>query len=1019
MTLTNKELKEIEDIQIKEYELVEKPALDLLQEKLGYNYLDGRTIKKETNDVFLKDILTKQLKKLNPWLEEHEISKIVREITLIQQTSNIEANQELYYKLIRHISIKKDLGQGKKSQTVKIIDWDNPENNEFTAVNQFYVKSANNSAIIPDIIIFINGIPISVIECKAPQLEEPIDQAIQQLTHYRREYPNLFIPNQIIVATSRYQAKYTSTYAPSRFFQEWKIPYPKTEDELKTFLNKEELTPQDILLSTLFDKNTILNIIRNYIVFEVEDNQLLKKLTRYNQYIASDKIINNLKQHKGGVIWHTQGSGKSLAMTFTAIKIRHDNILENPTVIIVTDRTDLDDQISTTFKNCGFPNPQRIDSIATLRDELTKPRGKTIFTTIQKFQTKKGDIHPILSENKNIIVFTDEAHRTNYGGLALNMRTAIPNAVFVAFTGTPIDKQDKSTKKVFGGYIDKYLPKQAVIDGATVEIKYQSRLEKVHIKSSELDLRFDEEFSEYTDEEKEEIKKKYGNYLAIAESNKRIKEICEDIAIHYKEAIRPEGFKAQIVTPSKISAIKYKKFLDEVTEFKSEIIISGDDHKNPMKEKLSKEIKEEPIFKEIIDNSFKTKAQQKAIIKRFRKPFENTEDDLAFIIVCDMLLTGFDAPIEQVMYLDKPLKEHNLMQAVARVNRTYGKNKHHGLIVDYCGISKRLREALQIFNDGDIREFMEPLVADASKAEAALNKLKRFFEKIPKTYNEAEYIDKCILDILNAKDTRIRFEKAYKEFIIYVNNIIPNKEANQFKKSVLFYGKLYNIMRQTYDLVNKPNVTDACEKVKALINEYLSTQGIKILSEPVSIYSSEFTELIGKKQSDRAKASLIENKVRTTIANLMPTNPIYYTSLRERLEKIITNREEQITDDKKLLDELNHLKEDLDPTTIAKKHNLSTEEFAIYEILRNAKIQSGTNKVDLSKEEIKLLEETAKELFKKISEEFEGINWKAKKTEQDRMLAEIKKPLWFKLKMDVKSAENIAKTIFNLMFSIR
>ena len=548
-------------------------------------------------------------------------------------------------------------------------------------------------------------------------------------------------------------------------------------------------------------------------------------------------------------------------------------------------------------------------------------------------------MHPELSNNKNIIVFADEAHRTNYGNLALNLRTAIPNALFVAFTGTPIDKKDKSTKRVFGSYIDKYLPKQAVADGATVEIKYQPRLERVHVKNSEVDLKFDEEFSEYTGEEKEEIKRKYGNYIAIAESSKRIKDICKDIAIHYKEAIRPEGFKAQIVTPSKISAIKYKKFLDEQTNFRSEIIISRDDHKHPLRDKLSKEIEKEPTYDEIIKLAFKTKAQHKAIIKRFRKPFVNDDSDLSFIIVCDMLLTGFDAPIEQVMYLDKPLKEHNLMQAVARVNRIYSKNKHHGLIIDYCGISKKLKDALKIFNDGDIQDFMEPLIADVSKAEATLNKLKRFFEKVPKTYKEDEYIDKCILDILNAKDTRIRFEKAYKEFIIYINNLMPNKEANQFKKSLLFYGKLYNIMRQTYDLVDKPNVTDACEKVKALINEYLSTQGISIISEPVSIYSNEFSELVKKKQSDRAKASIIENKVRTTITNLMPTNPIYYTSLRERLEKIIVNREQQVTDDKELLKNLNSLKGDLDPTEMAKKHELNTEEFAIYEILRNSKIQ--------------------------------------------------------------------------------
>jgi type I restriction enzyme, R subunit len=1021
VTITDKELKEIEDIQIKEYELVEKPALDLLEKKLGYTYIDGRTIEKETNDVFLKDILKKQIKKLNHWMDDTDINKVIREITLVQSTSPIEANQELYYKLVNHISIKKDLGQGKKSQTVKVIDWNKPENNEFTAVNQFLVKSAHNPAIIPDLILFVNGIPVSVIECKAPQIEEPIDQAIQQLTHYKKEYPNLFIPNQIVVATSRYQAKYTSTYAPSRFFQEWKIPYPKTKDELKKLLNKEDLTSQDILLTSVFNKKSLLNIIRNYIVFEVEDNKLIKKLAKYNQFIASDKIIRRLKKHEGGVIWHTQGSGKSLAMTFTSIRIRHDNILENPTLLIVTDRTDLDDQISTTFKNCNFPNPQKVDSIATLRDELSEPRGKTIFTTIQKFQTKKGDIHPVLSENKNIIVFTDEAHRTNYGELALNLRTAIPNAIFVAFTGTPIDKKDKSTKKVFGDYIDKYLPKQAVADGATVEIKYQARLNKEHIKSSELDLKFDEEFSEYSDEEKEEIKKKYGNYLAIAESEKRIKRICKDIVNHYEEAVKPEGFKAQIVTPSKISAIKYKKFLDESTNFKSEVIISGDDHKNPLKDKLANEIKKEPIYKEIIKNSFKTKAQQKAIIKRFRKPFSG-EDDLAFIIVCDMLLTGFDAPIEQVMYLDKPLKEHNLMQAVARVNRVYSKNKHFGLIIDYCGISKRLKEALNVFNDGDIGDYMQPLVADASKAETALNKLKRFFEKIAKTEKEDDYIDKCVLDVLSAKDTRIRFEKAYKEFIVYVNNLMPNQEANQFKKSVLFFGKLYNIMRQTYDLADKPNVTDACEKVKALINEYLESKGIKVLSKPVSIYSSEFTELLDKKQSDKAKASMIESKVRTTITNLMPTNPIYYTSLREKLEKMITDRQQKLTDDKELLEELNNLKDDLDPTEVAKKHELTTEEFAVYSILRNAKIQSdaseGDKKISLSKEEIRLLEEVSKDLFNNIQKEFEGIDWRNKVTEQQRMLGAIKKPLWIKLNMDVKSAENMAKTIFNLMFNI-
>jgi type I restriction enzyme R subunit len=993
-------------IQIDEYTLVEEPAINLFKE-LGYNYIYGHDVVKEPHHFFLFDILRNKLKELNPWIDDINLNKVIRDITLVLATSPLEANESLYYKLVNYISAKQDVGYGKKGQTVRIIDFENPENNDFTVVNQLYIKGSDFN-IIPDIVVFINGIPISVIECKSPNIESPIDEAINQLFGYKEKNEQFFYPNQILVALARYQARYASTFSLAKYFFDWKIPYPLTESELKVKLNKDNLTSQDILLYSLFNKENLLDIIRSYIVFEHEDNETHKKLCRYNQYIASRKTLERLTEGKGGIIWHTQGSGKSLTMTYTALKLRRiekipQTNIENPGILIVTDRTDLDDQISNTFRNCKFPNPVQVESVRQLQDELHNPQGKTLFTTIHKFLTNKGEQYPELSKSSNIIVFVDEAHRSQYKDLALNMRTAIPNALFIGFTGTPIDKEDKSTLKVFGTYIDKYLPKQSIADGATVQIKYQARLPNVHIISSELDVKFDDEFSDYTDEEKEVIKQRYGNYKAIAEEEKRIRDICEDLLEHYNTAIRPEGFKAQIVTYSRDAASIYKRILDEMNAPESEVIISANNKDEPHSE---------------LRKHYKSKAQQRNIIKKFRKPFDD-ENKLAFLIVCDMLLTGFDAPIEQVMYLDKPLREHNLMQAVARVNRPFTENKNHGLIIDYCGISKKLYEALKIFNDGDIAGYMESLLDDVAHAEQALNKVKRFFKDVPSTYNSEEYVDNCVLGVLNALDTRIRFEKAFKEFAAYVNNIIPNPEANQFKRDLYFYGKIYNSMRTNYD-GSKISVLDAAPKVRNLIHDYLVSNGIRVMHEPISIYSTEFYDIVNKKTSDKAKASLIEHKIRTTISNLLATNPIYYTSLRERLDSIIKSHEEDMESSTTLLDELNEVKDGLDVEKVAQQHNMKSEEFAIYQMIRARYVQlkavTGSLSLIMSQSDDDTLTNTAKSIFETLNE-LAVIDWKHKQDQQKKMLQTVKRAL-YKLEFDVTTADKESKNILNLARNI-
>ncbi len=994
-------------IQMDEYTLVEVPAINLFKE-LGYNYIDGHHIDKELHHFFLFDILRNKLKELNPWIDDINLNKVIRDITIVQATSQLEANEMLYYKLVNYISAKQDVGYGKKSQTVRIIDFDNPENNEFTVVNQFYIKGSDFN-IIPDLVVFINGIPIAVIECKSPNIESPIDEAINQLFGYKEKNEQFFYPNQILVALARYQARYASTFAPAKYFFDWKIPYPLTENELKNRLNKEQLTNQDILLYSLFNKENLLDIIRSYIVFENEDNEIHKKLCRYNQYIASRKIFDRITEGKGGIIWHTQGSGKSLTMTYTAMKLRRmekipQTNIENPCILIVTDRTDLDDQISSTFRNCKFPNPSQVGSVKQLQEELQNPQGKTLFTTLQKFFTKKGEVYPELSKSSNIVVFVDEAHRSQYKDLSLNMRTAIPNALFVGFTGTPIDKKDKSTPKVFGTYIDKYLPKQSIADGATVQIKYQARLPNVHIISSELDVEFDKEFSDYNEEEQEAIKQRSGTFKTISEDKDRIHDICADLLEHYNTAIRPEGFKAQIVTYSRDAAAIYKQTLDEMGAPESEVIISSNTTKDDPKSELRK--------------YYKSKAEQRNIIKKFRKPFAD-DNKLAFLIVCDMLLTGFDAPIEQVMYLDKPLREHNLMQAVARVNRPFTENKNHGLIIDYCGISRRLKEALDIFNDGDVAGYMEALLDDVARAEQSLNKVKRFFKDVPTTYDSVEYVDSCVLGVLNALDTRIRFEKAFKEFSVYVNNIIPNPEANQFKRDLYFYGKIYNDMRFNYDS-EKVSILDAAPKAKKLIHDYLVSNGIKVMHDPISIYSTEFYDMVNQKTSDKAKASLMGHKIRTTINNLLPTNPIYYTSLRERLDKVIKSHEEEMESSTTLLDDLNEIKDNLDVDKVAQQHNMKAEDFAIYQMIRAGYVQlkgrEGTTGMILSQADDDKISEVSKAIFETL-DELAVIDWKQKQDQQKKMLQKVKRVL-YKLGYDVNTADKESKNVLHLVRNI-
>lgn len=926
-----------------EIHLSEEPAVRLLKE-LGYIFVPPEQLETERSsikEVILTSRLEKKLKEFNPQLSDENIKKAIRAVTNVPASSLMEANEKNYISLVHGLALEQDTDAGRKSLDVRYIDFEHPEKNEFLVTQQFKVGGSKEN-IKCDITIFVNGIPIVVVECKSPTIHEPINKAIEQLFRYqelKEEYkdrgaPKLFETVQIIIAACSQKAKFATIGTPYRHFLDWKIPYPidldKLNEKYTAKLSGNLPTPQDILIFGLLLPANLLDVVRNFIAFEVESGKTIKKICRYQQFIAVNNAIERIQRIKdsnlpagkagkrGGVIWHTQGSGKSLSMLWLAVKLKRCSELENPILIVVTDRIDLDNQIVGTFQRCGFPNPVQAKSVSHLRDAIKIGNGQTVMTTIQKFQeateetchtTGRQAEHPILSEAGNIFVMVDEAHRTQYKNLAANMRNALPNACFIGFTGTPIDKKDRSTVHTFGTYIHTYTIEQAIRDGATVPIFYESRLPDVHIQGNNLDALFDRYFQEYNEKEREEIKQKYATEQAIGLAGSRIEAICLDIIDHYEKFIMPNGFKAQIVTSSREAAASYKETLDKLNAPASAVLISAS-HNDP--QRLAKH--------------HKTQAVEKEIIRSFK---EDPIDKLAIIVVCDKLITGFDAPVEQVMYIDSPLKEHTLLQAIARVNRTFEK-KDYGLVVDYWGISRDLQEALGIFKDTDITGALLPKTEELPRLEVRHRAVMRFFDNIDKSDIEA-----CI-KVLESEDARADFDLAFRRFSQSMDMVLPDPSALRYGSDLKWLGKVRNAAKARF----RDSTLDlsACgEKVRQLIEEHIRTNGVKKLLEPVSIFSQKFDEVVAELSTPEAKASEIEHAVRYEIHMHFDENPVFYQSLKERLEKII---EEKKQDRINAAEELKQLQMLVDETRnigkVAQDLGFSSEtEYALYKILES------------------------------------------------------------------------------------
>ena len=954
---------------------VEDPIIEVLTKYLGYNEIlpqEAQTQRESIKDITLKKTLAKKLKELNPWINEENIKRVIQKIENPKVISTLEANEKIQAMLEKGTTIRQD----NKSLDVKIIDFKNPLNNEFSVSRQFKIKHHKENK--PDVVLFINGIPIVVIECKSPTLTNPTDDALEQLYRYQEQEdrfrnlgcPKLFNTAQIIAGTHKYQTKYATNLTPKKHWSQWKEPFPKTFEELTRILPQAP-TSQDVFLFGVCEKNSLLNLIQNFIVYEKEDGKITKKIAKYQQYRAVNKLVHKClkkKTSKGGVIWHTQGSGKSLTMLWTAVKLRREEKLENPTMIIITDRNDLDDQISGTFERCGFANPVQTKSAKDLQELLTNPTGQTIMTTIQKFQDS-SQTYPILTENENIFVLIDEAHRTQYKSLGANLRKALPNATFVGFTGTPISKKNRSTLDTFGNYIDIYDHRQAVKDNATVPIYYESRMPNLSITGNSLDALFDRLFKDYTKEQREKIKNKYATPQSIAISTNRIKEICLDIIKHYEEHIEPNGFKAQIATFNRASAIKYKETLDELNAPSSEVLISAQHNDE---EQLAK--------------YHKSKTEEKAVIKKFKEKKEPK-----IIIVCDKLLTGFDAPIEQVMYLDSPLKEHTLLQAVARVNRTYDK-KPYGLIVDYWGVSANLQEALNMFSKNESEGMIHTNYKNEilPKLESAHNVAINFFN--PDNIND---IEKCVMH-LEPEDRRITFNQRFRTFANYLDMLYPDPKALKFTKDLKTLAEIKIKARNKFER-QKETFRECSAKVLALIEEHIKVESIEKLTEPTSIFSEKFDEEIEKLNSAKSKASEIEHAVRHQINIKIEEDPIYYKSLRDKLKQIIEDYKEGRINDAEQLKNLNKILNEIrNPQTESQKLGVEPEVSPFYKLLKEKNSSDYALKEDNPdyNNKHKLSEkDAANEIYKILEEYTQIIDWHIKEDTKRKMRSKIKRIL--------------------------
>ncbi len=958
---------------------IELFAIELL-EKQGFEYIYAPDIAPDSEnpmresfeDVILKDKLTNALTNINPSLEYDQIEYAVKQCQRLKSTELLADNEVFHKMLTEGITVEVQKDGVTRGEIVKLIDFDDVSNNDFVVSNQFTIIE-NGINKRPDLILFVNGLPLVVIELKNPVDENAtVASAYKQIQTYKEVIPSLFTYNAFCIISDGLEAKAGTISAGLSRFMAWKSSDGKSEAS-------NLISQVETMITGMLNPITLLDLVRNFIVYEKskkEDKngiitiETVKKLAAYHQYYAVNKAVNRTMKassedgdKKGGVVWHTQGSGKSLSMVFYTGKIVLS--LNNPTVLVITDRNDLDDQLFDTFASSQSllrQEPIQADDRDHLKKLLKVASGGVIFTTIQKFQPEEGNIYDELSDRRNIVVVADEAHRTQYGfkpktvddkddkgnvigkkivyGFAKYLRDALPNATYLGFTGTPIESSDVNTPAVFGDYVDIYDIAQAVEDGATVKIFYESRLAKIQLseEGKELVKELDSELKNDDLSDIQKAKAKWTQLEALIGSQNRIKEVARDIVTHFEERQNVFDGKGMIVSMSRRIAVElYNEIIalkpdwhnDDLDKGVIKVIMTASSSDGPAMEK-----------------HHTSKQQRRDLANRMK----DVNDELKLVIVRDMWLTGFDAPSMHTLYIDKPMKGHNLMQAIARVNRVY-KDKPGGLVVDYLGIASDLKKALSFYSDSGGKG--DPALAQEQAVALMLEKLEVVSQMYHgfayEEYFEADTRRKLSL-ILEAQDHILGLEDGKKRYVDEVTALsqafaiaVPHEQAMDVKDEISFFQAVKAKLVK-FDSTGSGKSDEEMETTirqvidKALVTEQVidifDASGIK--KPDISVLSEEFLlEVQGMKHKNVA-LEVLKKLLNDEIKTRSKTNLVQSKSLMEMLENSIKKYHSKIITAVEVIDELMNLAKDIkEMDSEALKLGLTDFEYAFYTAVAN------------------------------------------------------------------------------------
>ena len=997
-----------------EYTNVEKPFLEKLHD-LGWEIIEhdfgipqDPTISCRTSfkEVTLKRIFKEAIKKINlaennPWLSDKQLEDLHQEVTSTERStlSLLEANKEVFERLIgkTKTTVPKNEVTGETDVLVKLIDFEDWKNNSFVAINQFRVVTPGGprEGIIPDIVLFVNGLPFIVIECKDVDVSDPISEGFTQIQRYsntrdddfgiKEGEEKLFHYNLFSVVTHGEEARFGTITGDFEYYLNWKDIFPEEykiinitqydDDERLRYqsngLHKHPEVRQEVLQHGMLNKEILTDIIQHFTVFKTFDNGITAKIIcRYQQYRAVGKILDRLRagaaaNDRSGVVWHTQGSGKSLTMIFLIRKLRSQSDLKDYKVIMLVDRKDLETQLS---DDAYLTDEFKKNYIVNKRKELYRKLSgdssnlnmvmihKLVQEDIQHSQAlmrafvEEGVVpefkpFDVVNKSDRIVILIDEAHRTQGGELGDNLFSGFPNAAKIAFTGTPLltERHKRKTHERFGGkgeFIDTYKIRQSVDDRATLDIVYIGKTSHdIITDKEEFDREFEDVFKERTKEEKEEIQRRYGTMQAYLEDMDRLRKIAIDLVNHYIDEILPNGFKAMVVASSILAAARYQYLILEAIKKRLEA-----ERSNPEPdEELIRQIEfidactvvtKQDNNEEGYVSEVRKKAREINAVENFKKDFDFITDEkgnflkpetgVAFLCVCDRLLTGFDAPIAQVMYLDKNIREHDLLQAIARVNRTKGE-KQHGILVDYFGVSNHLKEALNIWgaeDEKDIKELLE-YFRDINKEipvlEARYNRMIQLFEdkgikrfkdfaeqKMSDKEEEFQLAEQCI-ELAKDIPFRAQFDTYLKAFFDSLDLLFNTSIAKEYYIPAKRFGYLLIRIRNRY----KDPTLDlkwAKAKVRKLIDKHLESLGINSKIPPVSLLSDDFHKEVDKVgKNPKSKASEMEHAIRRHIKVNLDKDPGFYKRFLRRMEEIleryrdnweqIANEFEQMRDD--------------------------------------------------------------------------------------------------------------------------